>query len=98
VATGSAAEDLTVLLHGNGRATVVGEPTSGSTGQPILLALPGGGRVRICTGQAHYPDGREFVGPGIRPDVPVNRTIKGVTEGRDEILQAALKLVRSRPE
>jgi len=95
--TGSAAEDLVVLLHGCGRATVIGERSAGSTGQPMLMDLPGGGGARICTIQVRYPDGREFIGPGIRPDVPVTRTLKAIAEGRDEVLQAAIQFLQSAP-
>ncbi len=93
--TASAGEDLAVLLHGNKRGVVIGEPTFGSTGQPIHFDLPGGGRVRICTCLALYPDGKTFVGTGVQPDVPVKRTIKGIAEGRDEVLDAALEFVLS---
>lgn len=89
--TASAAEDLVVILQGNKRATVIGEPTHGSTGQPIFFDLPGGGKVQICTCLSRYPDGRSFVGVGVQPDVPVRRTIKGIAEGRDEVLDAALE-------
>jgi len=89
--TGSAAEDMVVLLHGAGRATVIGEPSAGSTGQPLMIPLPGGGSARICTANVKYPDGKEFVGVGIQPDIAVNRTIEGIAKGQDEILDAAVK-------
>ncbi len=93
--TSSAAEDLVVMLQGNSRATVIGEPTHGSTGQPIFFNLPGGGRVQICTCLAKYPDGRSFVGVGAQPDILVKRTIKYIAQGRDEVLQAAIDYLHS---
>lgn len=93
--TSSAAEDLVVILQGNNRATVIGEPTHGSTGQPIFFDLPGGGRVQICTCLSRYPDGRSFVGVGVQPDIMVKRTIKGIAEGRDEVLKAAINYLKS---
>ena len=87
--TGSAAEDMVVLLQGAGRATIIGEPSRGSTGQLLMVALPGGGKGYICTANCKYPDGKRFVGVGIQPDIPVERTIEGVTKGQDEILEAA---------
>lgn len=96
--TSSAAEDLVVILQGNKRATVIGQPTHGSTGQPIFFDLPGGGKVQICTCFSRYPDGRSFVGVGVQPDIPVKRTIQGIAEGRDEVLdvgrQFALNLIK----
>ncbi len=67
--TFSAAEDFAVSLHHAKRAKLFGLKTGGSTGQPIRIPLPGGGSARICCKRDTYPDGREFVGVGIIPDV-----------------------------
>lgn len=92
--TASAAEDFVMLLHGTGRATVCGEPTCGETGQPIIADLPGGGKVWVCTMQLKCTDGTEFVHKGYQPAMPLNRTIKGITEGRDELLDALVEHIR----
>ena len=94
--TYSAAEDFVVVLHASGRATVVGEKTGGSTGQPLRIDLPGGGSARICTKWDSYPDGREFVGVGIIPDVEVNPTLANIAAGHDVILEKGLEVVRSK--
>ena len=91
--TASAAEDFVVPLQCAKRATVIGEPTYGSTGQPIYYNLPGGGWLSICTVKTKYPDGREFIDVGCQPDIPVNRTIKAIVEGRDEVMDAALRFL-----
>jgi len=51
--------------------------------------------VQICTANCCYPDGRDFVGIGVQPDIPVEPTINGIAEGHDEVLQAALDYIRS---
>jgi C-terminal processing protease CtpA/Prc len=38
-------------------------------------------------------DGSQLHHVGIRPTVPVERTIEGVRRGRDEALEAALRVV-----
>jgi len=38
-------------------------------------------------------DGSRHHGVGIPPTIPVSRTIKGVTEGRDELLERAIEAV-----
>jgi C-terminal processing protease CtpA/Prc len=38
-------------------------------------------------------DGSQHHGVGIRPTVPVARTIKGVAEGKDELLERAIEIV-----
>lgn len=88
--TGSAAEDLAVAFDLLGRGPLVGEPTAGSTGQPLLFALPGGGTARVTARRDHYPDGREVVGLGVQPDVPAAPTVAGLRAGRDEALAAAV--------
>jgi len=92
--TGSAAEDIAVILQGCGRATVLGVPTVGSTGNSIRFSLPGGGSVRICVSQAKYADGKDFIPMGVQPDHFLNRTINEITNGNDEVLESAIKLVK----
>lgn len=94
--TWSAVEDFLVGLHGAGRATLFGQPTHGSTGQPLWVDLPGGGGAAICTRRCMYPDGKEFVGLGIQPDVPISTTVAGLRAGRDEVLDAALQWLADR--
>ncbi len=89
-ATFSAAEDFAVAFDSMQRGTLVGEATGGSTGQPLLIKLPGGGSARICTKQDSYPDGRTFVGVGVQPQHIVKQTVEGLRAGRDEVLEAAL--------
>ena len=92
--TFSAAEDFAVAFDAMGRGLLVGEATGGSTGQPLPFALPGGGSARVTTKRDTYPDGRDFVGVGILPDVPVTPTLDDLRAGRDVVLEAALAAVR----
>lgn len=95
--TASAAEDFLVYLDGSGRALLVGEPTFGSTGQPLLIDLPGGGVARVVTKRDTFADGRDFVGYGIQPDILVEPSVDDVREGRDPVLERALEVLRSMP-
>ncbi len=92
-ATVSAAEDFVVALHASGRARLVGEKTAGTTGQPLMIELPRGGRARICTKRDTYPDGREFVGIGVIPDVEVHPTHESIAAGRDAVLEKAVEVL-----
>ncbi|MDR3060820.1 MAG: peptidase S41 [Dysgonamonadaceae bacterium] len=73
--TFSAAEDFCVGFRNMKRGLIIGTPSGGSTGNPIGFDLPGGGWLQICTKKDTYPDGTEFVGAGIRPDVEVKETV-----------------------
>lgn len=93
-ATFSAAEDFTAVLHAGKRVTIVGEKTNGSTGQPLFIDLPMGGSARICTKWDAYPDGREFVGIGIIPDVEIGPTQEDIAKGRDAVLEKGIEVLK----
>jgi C-terminal processing protease CtpA/Prc len=93
--TFSAAEDFVVDFDLMNRGTIIGEPTGGSTGQPIMFSLPGGGSARVCTKQNWYPDGRQFVGRGIQPHILVRTTVADFRAGRDAVLDKALEYLAS---
>ena len=96
--TFSAAEDFAVAFDAMERGLLVGEPTGGSTGQPLSFTLPGGGSARVTTKRDTYPDGRDFVGTGVLPDVAVTSTLADLRTGQDPVLEAALDAVRSQAE
>jgi carboxyl-terminal processing protease len=88
--TFSAAEDTAAVFKLMRRGAIVGSASGGSTGQPLSFALPGGGSARICVKRDSYPDGSDFVGIGVLPDVAVQTTIAGLRRGQDEVLDAAV--------
>ena len=96
--TGSAAEDFCVTFDVMNRGPLIGEPTCGSTGQPLIFSLPGGGNAFVCTAHCFYPDGKEFVGVGVLPDIEVRPTVKDVRAGKDPILTAAIEWVKHNRE
>ncbi|MDQ6477956.1 S41 family peptidase [Dyadobacter sp. LHD-138] len=92
--TFSAAEDFSVVFDAMKRGTLVGEPTGGSTGQPLMFSLPGGVMARVCTKRDMYPDGTEWNAKGIQPHVFVKPTISDFQAGKDTVLDAALVLLK----
>jgi C-terminal processing protease CtpA/Prc len=92
--TASAAEDFCVAFRSMGRGVIMGEPTYGSTGQPLIVGLPGGGSAQVCTKHDTYPDGTEYVGVGIQPDIVVSPTVEDVRSGRDPVLDRAVAHLR----
>ncbi len=93
--TFSAAEDFVVAFDYMKRGKLIGQPTGGSTGQPIFFDLPGGGSARICGKRDAYPDGKEFVGIGIMPDIIVAPTIKDLQNGVDAAKNKALEYLNN---
>jgi len=94
-ATFSSAEDFLVPLSHSGRAVLVGGTTAGSTGNPIYVDLPRGGKFRVVSKRDLFPDGREFVGYGIAPDVAIEATQRDLVEGRDPVLAAAVEVIEN---
>ncbi|SDG40355.1 S41 family peptidase [Psychroflexus sediminis] len=92
--TYSAAEDFSSAFKMAQRGVLIGTATGGSTGQPLGYHLPGGGVGFVCTKRDAMYDGTEFVGLGIQPDVEVKLTLEGLQNGKDEVLDAALKYVK----
>lgn len=73
--TYSAGEDFVSAFLNTNRGKVVGRPTAGTTGNPIGFELPGGGGVQICSKRDYLYNGQEFVGYGIKPQVPVEKSM-----------------------
>ena len=92
--TYSSAEDFVVPLKFSKRAKIVGDITGGSTGNPLNVQLPGGYVLRICAKRDSFPDGEEFVGKGIEPDIKVKLTQKNIYEDKDVVLEKAIEIIR----
>ena len=85
----STAENFIVALVDSGRATAVGRPTGGGSGNPVRFALPGGGQARFSTGAFRRNNGALIEGVGITPDSYVTWTVEDLRAGRDPDLVAA---------
>jgi len=94
--TASAAEDFLVFADNQKHIIRIGEKTYGSTGQPFLFDLPGGGFAIVCTKKDVFRDGREFVGYGIAPHIEVKRSLQDYLDGRDPVLEKALEYLSNR--
>jgi C-terminal processing protease CtpA/Prc len=92
--TFSAAEDFVVAFDYMKRGKLVGQATGGSTGQPYGFTLPGGGSARVCSKRDSYPDGKEFVGIGIQPDIIVAPKAEDLQNGTDAAKEKALALLQ----
>jgi C-terminal processing protease CtpA/Prc len=87
--TAGAAEDLLVAFRNSARGPVVGEPSAGATGQVLGLPLGKGWEVEVAVTRDAFPDGTEFLGIGIAPELPVAVTVEDFLAGRDAVLERA---------
>lgn len=93
--TYSSAEDFIIPLHFSKRVILVGEKTAGSSGNPLRVQLPGGGNFRVVTVKMTYPDGKEYIGVGINPDVEICPTQVDVIIGNDPVLDKAIEVLKN---
>lgn len=94
--TASAAEDFLIKADNQKHMVKIGQKTYGSTGQPLMFDLPGGGSARVCTKQDTYPDGREFVGYGIKPDIEILPSLKDHINKSDPALTKAIEYLKQK--
>ena len=80
-------------VHPN--ALVIGSTTAGADGDISRFMLPGNIPTAISGIGVYYPDGEETQRIGIVPDIECKPTIQGVKEGRDEVLEKALEMIRT---
>jgi C-terminal processing protease CtpA/Prc len=92
----SYAESILGFVEHYKLAQIVGQPTAGANGTINPFSLPGGFVVNWSGEKVLKHDGTQHHLIGIRPTVPVERTIAGVRMRRDELLDAALRVVKKR--
>ena len=94
--TFSAAEDFLVAFDESRRGVIVGQPSAGSTGQPLNFKLPGGGSGRVCTWRGTYSNGKQFLGIGVQPQTVVVPTLQDFRARRDAALDTAVAHLKQR--
>lgn len=90
----SQAEHTALFLEQAAGATFIGSPTAGTDGDITSFPLPGGLWVTMTGNGVRHADGRQLQRLGIQPDVLVRPTLRGLREGKDEVLEAALRWLR----
>jgi C-terminal processing protease CtpA/Prc len=89
----SQSEYTTMALRSVPQAKVLGSTTAGADGNVSQIPLPGGLSSMISALGIFYPDKKPTQRIGILPDVEVRPTIAGIRDGRDEVLEAAVRQI-----
>ncbi|HEY2291805.1 MAG TPA: S41 family peptidase [Thermoanaerobaculia bacterium] len=89
----SAAESLMGIVEGERLGALVGGPTAGTNGSMDPFDVAGGHTLRWTGMDIRKKDGSPHHGVGIKPTVPVSRTLAGVIAGRDELLEKGIEVV-----
>ena len=91
--TQSQAEFTAMAFRAGVNTTIIGSTTAGADGDISTILLPGGLKTWISGIGVYYPDGTETQRAGIVPDITVKRTILGVRNGEDEVLEKAIEII-----
>jgi len=91
----SQSEYTSMAFRAGANTTIVGSTTAGADGNVSYIYLPGGLMTAISGIGVYYPDGTETQRVGIIPDVWVRPTIEGIKQGKDELLEAAIEIIRN---
>jgi C-terminal processing protease CtpA/Prc len=91
----SYAESFMGFIEGYGLAEIVGQPTAGTNGNVNPFVLPGGFRITWTGMKVVKHDGSQHHLIGIQPTVPMERTVQGVIDGRDEFLEKAIEIINT---
>lgn len=89
--TQSSAEYHVMAYQAASNVKVFGSQTAGADGNVSYIDLPGNQRTMLSGLGVYYPDQRETQRVGIKIDEIVKPSIKGIREGRDEVMEKALE-------
>jgi Peptidase family S41 len=92
--TQSAAEHTGLFFEAACGVTFIGSHSSGANGDVTTLVLPGGLTMTFTGHDVRHADGRQLQRVGLVPHVEVAPTIQGVREGRDEVLERAIRYLK----
>jgi hypothetical protein len=90
--TQSNAEFVTMAFQTAPNVTVIGSTTAGADGNISGMKLPWFYTYESGIG-VYYPDGTNAQGTGVKINYPMRPTIKGIKEGKDELLEKAKQLI-----
>ena len=91
----SASEVLAQGLRDAGRARVFGRRTAGAVLASTVERLPSGDGFQYPTARFEFASGTIVEGVGVSPDVEVLPTRETLLAGRDVVLEAAVRWIRS---
>ena len=91
----SFSEWLVMCLKTAPNVTVIGSQTAGADGDVSKIDFIGDYNTSITGLGVYYPDGRETQRIGIVPDIEVKPTIEGIKQGKDEVLERAIKYIET---
>jgi carboxyl-terminal processing protease len=90
-----ACEDFVMPFKFAKRATLVGDTTAGTYSMTRHLDLPNGMMLNISAVRHTFPDGSQFEGVGITPDIGLENNAEDLRAGRDKVLAKAQEIAQA---
>ncbi|GAA4454072.1 hypothetical protein GCM10023189_20030 [Nibrella saemangeumensis] len=91
----SQAEHTGLFLRAANGTRFIGSQTAGANGTAYGYPIPGGIFMAYTGHQSAYGDGKPMQRIGLKPDIEVRPTIKGIQQGRDEVLERAVQYLQT---
>ena len=89
----SYAESFMGIIENYKLAEIIGETTAGANGNINPFTLPGNFNISWTGMKVLKHDKSQHHLIGIKPTIPLKRTIKGIKEGKDELFDKAIELI-----
>ncbi|WP_394863670.1 S41 family peptidase [Paraclostridium bifermentans] len=92
----SQSEFTVMALRKGTKAKVIGSNSIGTDGNITEVYLPGGVTTTITGLGVYNPDGSQTQRIGLKPDIYIKPTIDGIKKGRDELLEKAIDVIKTK--
>ncbi|MBK6966527.1 MAG: hypothetical protein IPH20_22175 [Bacteroidales bacterium] len=93
--TQSQAEHTGLFFKAANQTKFIGSQTAGANGDVTNFQIPGNITLYFSGHDVRYYDGRQLQKIGLVPDIQIKPTIKGIRNGKDEVLEKAIEYVNS---
>lgn len=91
----SQSEFTIMALRQSPNAAVVGSPSIGADGNVVKLSLPGNLVMQMSGLGVYTPEGEQTQRCGLKPDIECYPTVEGIRDGRDELIEKAIEIIKS---
>ena len=73
--------------------TTIGSQTAGADGDVSQFTIPGGFLTQMTGLGVYYPDGTQTQRVGVKIDILAQRSVKGISQGKDEVYDKAIEII-----
>ncbi|MFN8671305.1 MAG: S41 family peptidase [Candidatus Sericytochromatia bacterium] len=92
----SYAESFLAIVENYKLGEILGQTTAGANGNVNPFTLPGNFDISWTGMKVLKHDNSNFHLLGVKPTIPVEKTIKGIIEGKDEYLDKAIEVINNK--